>query len=77
MRIAVAIEIDGEFTGLAFEQFRRGVVLLKINEHLILASSEWRIVCERAEPLFATHYSHFYMIANSILRRSVTSIALG
>jgi hypothetical protein len=40
MRIAVAIEIDGEFTGLAFEQFRRCVVLLKIDEHLILASSE-------------------------------------
>ena len=33
MRIAVAIEIDGEFAGFAFEQFRRRVVLLKIDEH--------------------------------------------
>jgi hypothetical protein len=34
MRIAVAIEIGGELAGLAFEQFRRGVMLLKVDEHL-------------------------------------------
>src|ERR1700751_1410650 len=33
MRIAVAIEIGGEFAWLAFEQFRWRVVLLKIDEH--------------------------------------------
>jgi hypothetical protein len=33
MRIAVAIEIDRDFAGFAFEQFRRRVVLLKIDEH--------------------------------------------
>ncbi|MFZ1149949.1 MAG: hypothetical protein WAR76_09480, partial [Xanthobacteraceae bacterium] len=36
MRIAVAIEIDCDFAGLAFEQFRWRVVLLKIDEHLTL-----------------------------------------
>ncbi len=33
MRIAVAIEIDRDFTGIALEQFRWGVVLLKVDEH--------------------------------------------
>ena len=34
MRIAVAIEIGGELARLAFEQFRRCVMLLKVDEHL-------------------------------------------
>jgi hypothetical protein len=33
MRIAVAIDVDRNLAGVALEQFRRGVMLLKIDEH--------------------------------------------
>jgi len=46
MRIAVAIEVDREFAGLAFNQFRRRVVLLKIDEHGLSVPS-FRIAAKR------------------------------
>jgi len=49
MRIAVAIEIDGEFAGFAFEQFRRRVVLLKIDEHGLSVPS-FRIAANGSGP---------------------------
>ena len=33
MRIAVAIEIDRDFAGIALEQFRWGIMLLEVDEH--------------------------------------------
>ncbi len=61
MRIAVAIEIDRGFAGIALEQFRRRVVLLEVDEHSVTGG------CFPAP----------YMMANSVLRRSVTSMAPG
>jgi len=45
-RIAVAIEVDCEFAGLTFKQFRRRVVLLKIDEHGLSVPS-FRIAAKR------------------------------
>jgi hypothetical protein len=40
MRIAVAVDIDRDLAGVALEQFRRGVVLLKVDEHRIPFAAE-------------------------------------
>src|SRR5580704_2901724 len=60
-RIAVAIEIDRGLARHALEQFRRRIMLLKIDEHSVTGGSS---------PVP-------YMMANSVLRRSVTSMAPG
>ena len=61
MRIAVTIEIDRGLAGVALEQFRRRIVLLEVDEHSVTGGSS-------PAP---------YMIANSVLRRSVTSMVPG
>jgi hypothetical protein len=47
-RIPLAIEIDREFARIALEQFRRRVVLLKVDEHWNSAKGE----CERSRITF-------------------------
>jgi hypothetical protein len=92
MRIAVAIEIDGDFAGFAFEQFRRRVVLLKIDEHglpcIVIPDCAKRQVRNPKSPV-AIMDTGFraalgpgmtlddHIMANSVLRRSVTSMAPG
>ena len=92
IRIAIAIEVDRDLARIALEQFRRRVVLLEVDEHggpydVIPGPSEARnpesistirdygfrtFCCAGIRNDAARH-----MMANSVLRRSVTSMAPG